>query len=88
MTRARSYDNWLVGQAVRSGLAVVDLSPVVAVRHAFHGYAHVVGTAAESIETADELGGQERVKNLELDPQRTWLMGSTDHAPFVVVSCL
>ena len=84
---ACSYDNWLVGHAVKSGLAVVDLSPVVAVRHAFHSYDHVVGAGADLVETADGLGGQERVKNLELDPERTWLMGSTDHAPYVAVSC-
>jgi hypothetical protein len=81
-----SYDNWLVGHAIKSGLPVVDMTPVVVVRHASHSYAHVVGAAAEPVETADELGGLERLKNLELDPERTWLMGSTDHAPFVVVS--
>jgi hypothetical protein len=66
-------------------MAVVDISPVAVVRHAFHNYSHVIGAASEPVETADELGGQERLKNLELDPDRTWLMGTTDHAPFVVM---
>ncbi len=64
----------------------MDLSPVVVVRHAFHDYAHVRGAAAQPVDTADALGGQERLRNLELDPDRTRLLGSTDHAPFVVVS--
>ncbi len=82
----RSYDNWLVGHAIKSGLAVVDLSPVVLVRHAFHVHSHVVGAASEPVETADELGGQERLRNLDLDPDGIRLAGSTDHAPYVVVS--
>ncbi len=82
-----SYDNWLVGHAVKSGLAVVDLSPVVTVRHAFHSYSHVVGSGLERVETADVLGGQERLKNLELDSESDRLMGSTDHASFVTVMC-
>ena len=82
----RRYDNWLVGNAIKSGLCVVDLSPVVVVRHAFHDYAHVQGAAAQRVDTADTLGGQERLRNLELDPDRARLIGSTDHAPFVAVS--
>jgi hypothetical protein len=84
---AHSYDNWLVGHAIKSGLSVVDLSPVVTVRHAFHSYAHVVGAASEPVDTADVLGGQERLRNLELDPGNERLMGSSDHAPFVAVTC-
>lgn len=66
----------------------MDLSHIVTVQHAFHSYIHVVGAAAETVETADGLGGQERRQNLELDPERTHLTGSTDHASFVAVgSC-
>ena len=84
---ARRYDNWLVGHAIKSGLSVVDLSPVVTVHHAFHSYDHVVGAASGPVDTADVLGGQERLRNLALDPGNDREMGSTDHAPFVAVAC-
>jgi hypothetical protein len=66
------FDNWLLWDARRRGLPVVDMTEVVAALHQNHDYGHVEGGQRGAY------GGEDALRNLELAGGRSHLFNIDD----------